>query len=786
MLRVLLTFILLVLSVLGLFLPWGSLPALGFLLDPFIGCWQNAESEFPDREIYHFKLLSQPVEVVYDEQRTPHLFAASMPDAIMVQGYLHAKDRLWQMDMTTRLAGGRLSEVVGTATLPLDRLMRRQGMNFAAHASAQAMLQDSLTGPLLRAYIHGVNKRIQELGYAELPLEYKLMSFEPELWSAEKTGLMLKFMADKLSGRTQDFELTLAKQLFPAQFDQLFPWHLNEEYPVVEQEATSLPRKFQTDTIPINYLLPQGVPLNGKDEEMHPPRIGSNNWALSGNLTQSGKPILCNDPHLPLNLPAIWYENQIHCPEMNVYGVSLPGAPQVVIGFNDSIAWGFTNGYRDVKDFYAVEVNADRSQYYQDGWKSFRWKLDTIFIKDAEYFVDTIAYSDAGILIYDSRFPKDGYKGKSFMMRWMAHTASNELKALVQLNTAQSYPHFVHAISNFDCPHQNMIFASATGDIAMWSQGRFIERATDEGRFVRKGIAPAWKSIPFDENPHELNPNRGYVMSANQVNTKATYPWYYSGIFSEERAKRIKTVLSSKTGWTVKEMKQLQNDTYYQNAADVLPYMLQFLPDGLLSMQQREIKNTLFAWNYQAGPSSKEAVYFTEWFNRFEHLTYDDDFGQNAPYLDYPNERATMQWMKMDTMFALLDKKTTLKKETLRDILWASFQEMMQFIEQHPSIQWYQYKHTQAIHLARIPAFGSDTLAIGGGHGMLNAASQKDGPSWRMIVHFTQPIEAWGMYHSGQSGNPGSPYYLNKLNDWVAGNYYKIHFMHSAQELIKN
>lgn len=786
MLRVVVTFALLVLAVLGLFRPWGKVPALGLVSDPFIGCWQNAESEFPERENLLFKSLSHPVEVVYDEQRTPHIFAESMQDAIFVQGYLHAKNRLWQMDMTTRLASGRLSEVAGSATLPLDRQMRRQGMHFAAKASAKAMMQDSLTGPLLLSYVRGVNERIQELRYADMPLEYKLMSFEPELWNAEKTGLMLKFMADKLSGRTQDFELTLAKQLFPAQFDQLFPSHLKEEYPVVERNGAAFQSNLRTDWIPIHYLQPDSTPSRNNEEVRHPSAIGSNNWALAGSLTKSGKPILCNDPHLPLNLPAIWYENQIHCPGMNVYGVSLPGAPHVVIGFNDSIAWGFTNGYRDVKDFYAVEVDANRSRYFQDGWKAFQWKLDTIFIKDAGYFVDTVAYSDAGILMYDTRFPKEGFEGKSFIMRWMAHAGSNELKALVKLNTATNYLQYVRAISYFECPHQNIVFASASGDIALWSQGRFIERAADEGRFVRQGIAPAWKSIPFEENPHELNPDRGFVMSANQVNTKATYPWYYSGIFSEERAKRLKTVLSSKMGWTVNEMKQLQNDTYHQNAADILPFMLQFLPDQSLTKQERVIKNALRLWDYQAGPNSREAVYFTEWFSCFEHQTYDDNFGQNAPYLEYPNERATMQWMKLDTTFALLDKNSTVKKETLRDILLASFQEMAHFIQRNPTLSWYQYKHTQAIHLARIPAFGSDTLAIGGGHGMVNAASQKDGPSWRMIVHFTQPIEAWGMYHSGQSGNPGSPYYLNKLKDWVAGNYYKIHFMHSPQDRITN
>ena len=754
---------------------WGDIPALGKLISPFQGCWQSADSPSLQDETYDFPALKQAVRVKYDEQFTPHIYAQHLQDAIFIQAYLHAKNRLWQMDMTTRLASGRLSEVAGMKTLETDRNMRRKGMVFAAENSTRAMLQNEKSAPIIRSYTQGVNQFIQELDDHHLPLEYLLMSFKPEPWTPLKTGLMLKFMADKLSGHTQDFELSLARQCFPDYFDNLYPLHLQEEFPVISSssEKTNVQQVSNADTRP--FSLPKPIHHH---QAAHQPAIGSNNWALSGSRTQSGFPILCNDPHLPLNLPAIWYENQIICPEMNVYGVSLPGAPAVVIGFNDSIAWGFTNGYRDVKDFYEVQFNASKSACRFDQTDiPLRAQVDTIFIKGGKPFLDTVYYAADGILIYDAAFPKKGYEGRSFLMKWMAHRGSNELLALLGLNQAKNYHQYVEAIQSFECPHQNIVFASASGDIAMWSQGQFIHRQSPQGRFVQERGNLHWNLWPMADNPHERNPERGFVMSANQVNTHRSDPSYYSGIFTEERAKRITNMLSANQKFSVQDMMRFQTDLYHQNAADILPFMLQQVQFYKWSPQQEIYLRQLKQWDYITHPDSVAPIYFSLWFGYLEAFIYDDDFGKYKSQLVYPNERATIELMKRDTLFPLFDLKHTPEREDIRGLCMKAFREMCHTADTLKDKKWYQFKNTSAKHLSRIPAFGETGIRIGGGHGIVNAASHQDGPSWRMVVHFSQPIEAYSMYHSGQSGNPGSPFYLNKLSDWAQGNYFKIRFM---------
>lgn len=765
---------------------WGKVPPLGKFVSPFSGCWESAKLETDKKVLFEFTELQKPVDVRFDERLVPHIFASSNQDAYFIQGYLHAKFRLWQMDMTTRLASGRLSEVAGSKALASDREMRRKGMVFGAVNSLRTIEQDAETIAVLNAYRDGVNVYIQSLHYKNYPLEYKLMNFSPEAWTNVKTCLMMKFMADKLSGHAEDFELTVAKQILgDERFEILYPEHLEEEYPVIETPHMIKPESF-VDTIK-NQLSLQITPKNTSQKtEDASSGIGSNNWAVSGSKTKSGKPILCNDPHLPLNLPSIWYENQIHTPTQNVYGVSLPGAPGIVIGFNDSIAWGFTNGYRDVKDFYKITfTDASKKFIAIDGKKIETTQIIERFkIKGEVEFIDTVYYWKHGIVMYDEHFQRNGFGAENFSMNWMGLRGSNEIKTLLQFNKAHNYKDFVDALAYFECPHQNMVFSSASGDIAMWSHGQFINKHNQQGRFIEDGnsLSSAWSaSIPYLENPHELNPQRAYVLSANQVNTTDEYIYYYNGIFSEERAKRLHNLLSQNHKMDVEEMMRFQQDTYWQDAADILPTLLKYVQINSLDNLHKRYTHDLQTWDYHATTKSKEAVMFEMWFKEIEHALYDDDFGASASLVNFPKNRVTISLIKKNEQAFIIDDHRTIPPENISDIINASFQNMYKKL--NPRLDWYMYKHTSANHLAQLPAFSIQNIKIGGGHGIVNAASAKDGPSWRMIVHFTNPIEAYGIYHAGQSGNPGSKYYTNMLNDWATGKYYRLHFAHQPNDI---
>ncbi|HNB81361.1 MAG TPA: penicillin acylase family protein, partial [Chitinophagaceae bacterium] len=762
----------------------GKFPAMARIVNPFSGCWRNAITESTQAEHLFINGMKDTVDICFDDRLVPHLFARNAPDAFFIQGYLHARYRLWQMDMTARLAGGRLSEVAGKKTLASDRNMRRKGMVWGAKQSLQSMQQDSMSSMALRAYTLGVNQWIASLNQATLPLEYKLMGFEPEAWTSLKTCLIMKFMADKLSGKTEDFELSVARQLFGKEFDLLYPEHMDVEYPVIpgsDGSGRKTPTGFQLhDTIHLSS--------NTSDENIdaYSDALGSNNWAISGKKSKSGKPILCNDPHLPLNLPSIWYENQLHFPGCNVYGVSLPGAPAVVIGFNDSIAWGFTNGYRDVKDYYRLKWISTPYPGFQNGQQveAVHLQKEIIYICNEKPFTDSVYYTSVGPVQYDPSFPKPGFENDYFAMQWMGHRGSNELKSLLLLNQATNYTSFVHAISHFDCPHQNMVFASASGDIAMWSQGKFNVRKEGEGRFVAsKGeYIKRWNQwIPFQDNPHEINPARGFVMSANQINTPASYPWYYHGIFTEERACRLHHVLNSGHTFSVRDMMDLQTDTYWQDASEIIPLVYLHLQHKPLQPMVRTFLSDMKQWDYRATAHSVMATRYQLFEEALEKLLY-EEWGSEHENVLYPKKRILISILKNPELYSIVDQSGTPAKEDITFILSQAICTSEMMYKKLENKEWYRYKHTTARHLAQLPAFSISDIVCGGGKGMINAASSLDGPSWRMIVHFTQPVEAWGIYHAGQSGNPGSRYYDQMTQEWAKGHYYRIRFLHQFNE----
>jgi penicillin amidase len=771
--------------------PFGKLPAIGKLLDPHWGCWQSASTEFQHQESVFFPSMQDTVCIRFDAHQVPHIFARTERDALFVQGYVHARFRLWQMDITTRFASGRISEVAGSKALHADRDMRRKGMVWGAQHSLENLERDSLITNLLNAYRDGVNTYVHSLDEAHYPLEYKLMNFAPEEWSNLKTCLMMKFMADKLSGYAEDFEMTIARDVFGNEFDSLFPQHLQEEYPVIPDPVSvsqsSTPASIKPLThrlIPWNPCATTSTCMPSETSE----GIGSNNWAIAASKSKSGKPILCNDPHLPLNIPSIWYENQLITPQHNVYGVSLPGAPFVVIGFNDSISWGFTNGYRDVKDYYEVRyTNASKQAILIDGHPSpLQRHIDTIRIKGEPDFYDTINYCVYGPIQYDQRYPRQGFEHRDFAVQWLGHQGTRELMSLRLMNHAHNYTQFVEALCEFKCPHQNIAFAAANGDIALWSQGAFFKNAVEQGRFLEDGSQSInqWGSaIDYHENPHELNPARGFVLSANQINTSARFTTAYTGLFTEERAKRLTQLLSAHTSFTLQDMMQMQQDIFWQDASEILPILLQTLQKETISAAEQKSLDALQHWDFEACALAPEPIMYSLWIDSLQQALYADELGKWAILSRFPKIRQTLFLLKSVPTHPVFDNIHTPQTETLSDIVTLSFHQMATQYLTLKDKRWFVYKHTAANHLAQIPAFSVNPINIGGGKGMVNAASAKDGPSWRMIVHMTQPIEAYGIYHAGQSGNPGSEYYINRLNDWRQGNYYRILFAHQPQDI---
>ena len=771
------------------------LPApLGKLLSPQHGVWQNAE---PIDENYSadlsFPQLKGKVNVFFDGRLVPHVFAEQENDAFFVQGYLHAKFRLWQMEFQTHAAAGRISELIGKneRVLDYDRSMRRLGMVYAAENSLKEVQNDPETLAECDNYTAGVNAYIESLTESKLPLEYKLMGYDPEKWTNLKTALFLKFMSFDLAGNENDFEYTNAKSIFSsADFDKIYPTIMDSLEPIVPK-GTVFARPGIELKIPSTA---DSLYFDKKDsttihEEKPNPNNGSNNWAVSGSKTKSGYPILCNDPHLGLNLPSLWYEMQITTPTYNAYGATFPGAPAIIIGFNDSCAFGFTNAMRDVRDYYEVKFKDDtRKEYlFNNEWHKTTFRIERIKVKGEPDFLDTVAYTNIGPVMYDKSYSGGrSTNDKYYAVRWKAHDASNELKMFTLLDKAKNYDDYIQAIKYLHTPGQNCAFACKNGDIAIWDQGEFPAKWKRQGDFVMPGTDSSyfWQGmIPQEENPHIVNPERGYVFSANQLPVDSSYPYYLGGSYPPYRAWEINKRLSGMNNITPEDMMKLQTDNYNVFGEMALPVLINNTDITKLNADEKKYFDILKTWNLNNDPDSKGATLFVLTWDSLENKVWNDEFSKSNLQMMVPHESTLLDDIKKDSSFKFLDDINTPQVETLQDDVTAAFKQaarVAKTAEGDGRLEWGKYKDTKILHLAKLDALSRLHLPIGGGTNTINAANNQHGPSWRMIVSLTPQTEAWGVYPGGQSGNPGSKFYDDFVNTWAAGQYNSLWIMKAA------
>ncbi len=772
------------------------LPApLGKLLSPQHGIWQNAEHAQTDFSAdIPVASLRQSADVYFDERLVPHVFAENDHDLYFIQGYLHARFRLWQMELQVFSAAGRISEIIGKKGFDHDRQFRRMGMGYAAEQSLQEMEQDTLMKNTLDAYTAGVNAYIASLKESQLPLEYKLIGYKPEAWTNLKSVLFLKYMSYDLSGHDDDFEMTNARRFFnPADFRLLYPYNQDSLDPIIpsgtQYAAPSIRPVPPRDVDSAYFSNPVPVPV----QQDKPDREnGSNNWAVAGSRTASGAPILCCDPHLGLNLPALWYEMQLSAPDHNVYGVSFPGAPGIIMGFNDSCSFGFTNGGRDVRDYYSIRFkDATRKEYwFNNGWQPVTFRIETISIRDSLTVVDSVAYTVFGPVMYDGRYksPLTLSATTGIALRWTAHDAGKELMLFYKLNRTRNYADYRAAISNLKTPGQNCLFAAKNGDIAMTAQGKWPAKWKGQGDFVMPGQDSSylWQGfIPESENPFQLNPQRGFVSSANQKPADTTYPYYLGRDFPMYRGILVNKLLTASSGVTIDDMIKMQLSDENAFADAVLPLLLANVNRGTLNNDDRYYLDILAQWNRVNDAESKGATVFSVFWKKFYDLIYDDEFRTAPEPMMKPFESSLAESLLRDTAYRFIDNTETLAVETLGDIvtqaLAASTPELKKIWASEKQ-GWSRYKATKIRHLAQLEALGRYNLKTGGGTNCINATKETHGPSWRMVVGLTEATDARGIYPGGQSGNPGSRYYDNFVDDWAAGQYYKLWMMQKQQK----
>ncbi len=783
-----------------------SLPAVGKFLSPFEGFWVNGEAPTPEGMTKTETALSIPglqdeVTIEYDELGVPHIFANNNHDLYMAQGYVTAKDRLWQMEFQTHFAAGRLTEIVGAKALEQDRYQRRMGSVFGAEHSLEGMISDPEGKVAIEAYSDGVNAYIANLAPKDFPVEYKLLGYAPEKWSPIKSALFLKNMSFVLASGTDDLRMSNILRKYGKQTaEDLFPNYPFVESPIIPVGA---PRDFTPLALPKSPADFMGTGSANASVEREK-GIGSNNWAVGGGKSATGLPILANDPHLTLSLPSIWYQVQLTSPDVNVYGSTMPGTPNVIIGFNKDIAWGVTNVGADVVDWYEVKFkDATKKEYWHAGqWKKITQRIETYTVKNGVEVKDTVLYTHHGPVVYlDNEKPYRKNIPVGHALRWIAHDKSQELTTFYKLNRAKNYDDYVKALSFYTAPAQNFIFASNQNDIAIWVNGKFPLKARQQGKYILDGTDPVadWNAfIPHAHNPHVKNPTREFVSSANQSSTDQNYPYYINWEFAPaERGRRINERLEKmpRGKATVDSLRMLQNDNFNFKAYDLLPTMLSFVKSP--SVVQLPAVKALESWNRVNNPDEIAPTIFKVWSDFLYEAIWKDDFGydENIP-MKYPTSDRTLMLMKKDPKSKWFDDVSTKDKvETIEELasrtLTAAMDSLMIWRKSpmSPTWAWSEHKSTDIRHLldlngTALKSLSTNDVKIGGGGSVVNATTERTGPSWRMVVQLGKDnsTKGYGVYPGGQSGNPGSPHYDDMIETWRKGELNELLFLKSKDE----
>ena len=563
--------------------------------------------------------LTAPAEVMRDRYGIPHIFAASLEDASFALGYVHAQDRLWQMEMSRRIAAGRVAELVGVGALEADRFLRTLGVRRSAEANLRVL--DAETRKLLESYAAGVNAFLAS--DPVLPLEFWLTGARPEPWTPVDSVAWTKMMAWDLGGnfRNELLRMSLARTLPLARIHQFLPPYPGEQPPAIV-DLKELYGALERDAVQLAQFAPDNDGL------------GSNNWVVSGARSESGKPLLANDPHLGLTAPPVWYFAHLSAPGVNVIGSTLPGVPAIILGRNERIAWGFTNTGPDVQDLYIEKLDASGGYLAPEGARQFRVIEETIRVKGAESEKLRVRVSRHGPVISDVlRSAQDAApRGHVIAFAWTALAEDDRsMQAALKFARAGEWDGFLAAARDFQSPQQNIVYADIEGNIGFVAAGRVPVRKPANDL---QGMAPApgwlakydWDgTIPFEQLPRSFNPASGAIVTANHRITPPGYAHFISSNWEPPyRADRIQELLDAAPKHTVQSFARIQADVVSLAMRELLPRLLATRPR---SEEARKALALLAKWDGAMAPERSEPLIAWAWWRELTRAIYADELG---------------------------------------------------------------------------------------------------------------------------------------------------------------
>lgn len=769
----------------------GRFPAVAALLDPAEGLYYNARhAQHPTHATIQIPGLSGDVVVQRDERSVPHIFADHTLDAVAALGYLTAQDRLFQLDFVPRVASGRLAEILGPSMIETDRFLRQTGMVWGAEKNMQRILeQDTIELELLRAFAKGVNAYTADLAYKDYPLEFKLLGYAPEPYTEMQILLVLQYMVFDLTYRSDDVVYTaLRERLGDTAYNTLYPEFADLAIPIMPEKGGVVKKQekrvvYEKDeriagksaVLAKKHALQSqwaGTPLEGFLEGK-----GSNNWAVGPDRSHTGAPIIAGDMHLALWLPSIWYELHMVTPDLNAYGVTVPGAPLPVEAFNDHVGWAFTNTGSDQIDHLQLVLDDTGTQYLFNGaYQPLTMVPDTLHIKGRAPLVDTLYYAHWGPVTIED--------GDAVALRWVAHDSTRTLQALWKMNQANSHTTFQDAIAHWDTPMQNIIYGDDAGNIAIRSTGHLPVRKAGHGKGLLDGStdAFAWEGrVPFDELPYSFNPPQGFLTSTNQQPADSLYAYYLGHDWrSAYRSLRIDALLESKDLHAVEDLKAYQADVYVVQRDLFVPLLENV---GKLSEDAASLRTMLTNWEGVATVDRAEPLVLDLYLENLRELVWDEPAFDS---LRNPMDARLYFLLAGELDGPWIDRQGTAEVENGEDVMRAALEQtVVQLRETYgwdrAAWRWGDVHQVVFRHFTRsdalkglwrgpyaFPGF-AETLSPARGLTTTHSAS------WRMVVDFsTTPPTGYGVYPGGQSGNPFSPFYDHHLDTYLNFEHFEL------------
>ncbi len=743
------------------------------------------------------KGISSGVNIYRDSNAVAYIVAKDDMDAYFALGYVHAQERLFQMDITRRAGLGRLSEVLGSKTLAFDKMFRTLGLYQTVKRFYPKLHKESRA--MLEAYARGVNAYIKE-AKGKYQIEFDVLGYDPEPWQPEHSLLLVKLMAWELNiSWWSDLAFThLVQKLGLEKAQEIMPSYDENAPTIIPQEIKKF-AEIPLDLIQVDKEFRKFTGFVGT-------HIGSNNWVVNGKLSESGKVLIANDPHLAFQAPGKWVVAVIRSNNFNVEGFTLPGIPGVVIGNNGNISWVLTNVMTDDCDFYVEKLDSSKQHYlFKNEWRPLEIHNDTIKVKDSSDVILTVRKTHRGPIIsgihtYNKLFPNEQQSKADLSIRWTAYEFSDEMYAFYLINRSMNWNEFKKGVKHFAVPGQNFVYGDKDGNIGYICGTRLPKRKFYSPTLVFDGTTDKYDwlgFVPYSEMPKLFNPKQNFIASANNKTVK-NFKYHISNVWEPpSRIERITELLSSKEKFNVDDFRKFQTDFFSHYAKNITKYILQAYENTNVTDEKIKLALELFRnWDFVMDEHSQVPTIYAVFFQNLIKNIYQDEMGKNLmmEYVFLANVPfRNIPVLLEENKSGWFDDVNTPEMETRDDIIKKSLNEAIQELSKRfgDDITYWQwgklhqvvFKHlfekasplvAKVVNIGPFPIGGDGTTIFNTEYSFTKPYTNNLGPSMRYIYDFAKPGEFHFILPTGQSGNFYSDHYKDMTEKWLNGELIKV------------